>query len=158
MGISRIRSKNSRSTHYHGPRSYAHEAEMRAFVWDIPALSSQKYLHPEELPAGLAFSIDPQELISEVWVGPREKSWIPPIVEKIVARYSLNIPVKISNKLMNRRLIQSRPNLDTLALAAATMAMNTPGDRNTMLNYVRIVLSFESFISIRPERSFAVRS
>jgi hypothetical protein len=121
-------------------------------------LSSQKYLHPEELPAGLAFSIDPQELISEVWVGPREKSWIPPIVEKIVARYSLNIPVKISNKLMNRRLIQSRPNLDTLALAAATMAMNTPGDRNTMLNYVRIVLSFESFISIRPERSFAVRS
>jgi len=93
--------------------SYAHEAEMRAFVWDIPALSSQKYLHPEQLPAGLAFFIDPQELISEVWVGPREKSWIPPIVEKIVARYSLNIPVKISNKLMNRRLIQSRPNLDT---------------------------------------------
>jgi hypothetical protein len=93
--------------------SYAHEAEMRAFVWDISALNSQKYLHPEQLPAGLAFSIDPQELVSEVWVGPREKSWIPPIVEETVARYSLNIPVKVSNKLMNHRLIQSRPNLDT---------------------------------------------
>lgn len=93
--------------------SYAHEAEMRAFVWDIPALSSQKYLHPEQLPAGLAFFIDPQELISEVWVGPREKSWIPSVVKKIVARYSLNIPVKVSDKLMNRRLMQSRPNLHT---------------------------------------------
>jgi hypothetical protein len=86
---------------------------MRAFVWDIPALSSQKYLHPEQLPAGLALFIDPQELISEVWVGPREKSWIPSVVKKIVARYSLDIPVKVSDKLMNRRLIQSPPKLHT---------------------------------------------
>jgi hypothetical protein len=87
--------------------SYAHEAEMRAFVWDIGSLSN--VLVPERLPVGLAFAIDPQELISEIWIGPREKPWIQPLVERVVARYGLNIPVRFSYKLMTRRPVRPRP-------------------------------------------------
>jgi hypothetical protein len=89
--------------------SYMHEAEMRSFFWDSPSLQSGKHRHPEQLPVGLAFAIDPQELISEIWIGPREKSWIQPLVERLLARYGLKIPIRISDKLMNCRLMQSRP-------------------------------------------------
>jgi hypothetical protein len=33
--------------------SYAHEAEMRAFIWDTSPLEGDQYLHPEHLPAGV---------------------------------------------------------------------------------------------------------
>ncbi len=87
--------------------SYAHEAEMRAFIWDVASLSNVDV--PERLPVGLAFAIDPQDLISEIWIGPREKPWIQPLVERVVARYGLNIPIKASNKLMTRRPVLPRP-------------------------------------------------
>jgi hypothetical protein len=86
--------------------SYAHEAEMRAFIWDTSLLEGGQYLHPEHLPPGVNSSIDPQELISEIWIGPREKSWVQPLIEKVVARYGLTIPIKASNKLMTRRFVQ----------------------------------------------------
>lgn len=82
--------------------SYAHEAEMRAFVWDNNALQDERYLRPEELPRGLTFDIDLQHLLSAIWIGPREKLWIRPLVEKVVARYGLDVPIRASDRLMPR--------------------------------------------------------
>jgi hypothetical protein len=88
--------------------SYAHEAEMRAFLWDVAFLPEPNPASSREHPVGQMISIDPQELISEIWIGPREKSWIQPLVEKFVARYGMHFTIKASDKMSIRRQVRFR--------------------------------------------------
>jgi len=83
------------------PKWHPPPPPLTAVVWDVASLSNVQV--PERLPVGLAFAIDPQELITEIWIGPREKLWIQPLVERVVARYGLNIPIKASNRLVGPR-------------------------------------------------------
>lgn len=85
---------------------YKHEEEMRLFFWNTGAIQSEQPYSPELLPEGLAFAVDPQELTCQIWIGPKEKSSIQPLVESVVARYGLDIPIRASDKLTSRRSVQ----------------------------------------------------
>ncbi len=89
---------------------YAHEAEMRLFFWNTGGIRTEEPYRPELTPTGLTFSIDPQELITHLWIGPRETTAsIQLLVEGVVARHGLNIPITVSNKMMIRRQVHPRP-------------------------------------------------
>ena len=88
--------------------SYAHEAEMRAFLWDVAFVPKPEPGSIREHPVGQTIAIDPQELISELWIGPSEKSSIQPLVEGLVARYGLHFTIRASDKMSSRRQVQFR--------------------------------------------------
>jgi hypothetical protein len=89
--------------------SYKHEEEMRLFFWDTGAIRTEEPYRPDLIPSGLTFAIDPQELITQIWIGPREAASIQTLVEGLVVRYGLDIPVKASNKMTTRRQVHPRP-------------------------------------------------
>ena len=73
--------------------SYQHEGEVRAVLTD--SAPRQK--------VGIAVSVDIDNLISEIIVGPREKEWVAQLVEKIKKRYDLPQSVLASDRLKPRR-------------------------------------------------------
>jgi hypothetical protein len=87
--------------------SYKHESEVRAMITDFG--------HPDQTNSearkrlGIAVPIEPSALISEVVVGPREGEWVSSLVQKIIRRYDLQLPVRASNKLKTR--VWSHPSL-----------------------------------------------
>jgi len=73
--------------------SYQHEEEVRAVL--IDSAPRQK--------VGMAVSVDIDNLITEIIVGPREKEWVARLVEKIKKRYDLPQSVLASDRLKPRR-------------------------------------------------------
>jgi hypothetical protein len=97
-------------------KSYTHEAEMRAIFVDTqispPTVSDKR--KPTELdaeiermshslPSGKSVAIDPQQLITRIMVGPREKPWMADLVKKMIERYGLTTPVRNSDRLQARK-------------------------------------------------------
>lgn len=75
--------------------SYEHESEVRAMVWDCLALA-----RPNEL--GISVPFDPATFLTEVVVGPREQLWVTPLVDEVLRRYGMTLPVSTSNRLKRR--------------------------------------------------------
>ncbi|MDV3348077.1 hypothetical protein QGP82_05210 [Leptothoe sp. LEGE 181152] len=82
----------------HKRLSFAHENELRAIVW------SRENVNKPQIPAGstsLTIDIEPAELIKAIHVSPKAPTWFGQLVEQLIARYSLTIPV-IRSGLYNR--------------------------------------------------------
>jgi len=74
----------------HKRLSFAHETELRAIVW------SSENVNKTQIPEGVtAVTIDviPEELIKTVHVSPTAPKWFGQLVEHILRRYALPIPV-----------------------------------------------------------------
>lgn len=104
--------------------SYQHEAEVRAVIWDPeiinrnmsgaleaarlrPDYSNAEFdpfiLTKEDGEKVVSISFAPSRFITEVVIGPREKSWIQGLIRKILTRYGLEkIKIEVSNRLTPR--------------------------------------------------------
>jgi hypothetical protein len=76
--------------------SYEHEAEVRAIVMDHTVKGIDTKGPGKRIP------VDLETLVAEVVLGPREEEWVLELVEKIVERYGLSVPVFASNRLTPR--------------------------------------------------------
>lgn len=76
--------------------SYEHEAEVRAIIMR----DSPNWLNRREL--GIAVAVDVKRLIAEVMVGPRERSWVVRLAERVMTRYGLSQAVVASDRLKAR--------------------------------------------------------
>jgi hypothetical protein len=76
--------------------SYQHESEVRAIVLrEFKKRETKRQL-------GVRLSVDIERLIAEVMVGPREKTWVVRLVERVTKRYGLLQRVIPSNRLKPR--------------------------------------------------------
>ncbi len=87
-------------------KGYEHEAEVRLFFWDIGGLRQDGVYSPDEVAPGLTFAVDLQQLITQVWVGPREKASTRSEVGRLILEHGLTFQIKDSNLMMTRRLAQ----------------------------------------------------
>jgi len=83
----------------HKRRSFAHEKELRAII--LPAESDLTTMFKDYTTLGV--DIDPDELIKSIYVAPTAPEWFGVLLEKIVQRYKLKIPV-VRSKLYDRPL------------------------------------------------------
>jgi hypothetical protein len=77
--------------------SYQHESEVRAIIM------SDSFSSDSKRPPGVRLKTDPNRLITEVMVGPREPEWVVKLVERVMKRYGLRQRVTPSNRLKPRR-------------------------------------------------------
>jgi len=77
-------------------RSYEHEAEVRAAFWFC------KEGLFRDAATGIPLGVDLSRLVTDVVVGPREQEETAQLVEIILKRYELPIPVTVSNRLKRR--------------------------------------------------------
>jgi hypothetical protein len=88
--------------------SYQHEGEARLFVWNTAGIQAEGIYIPDEIPPGLTFGIDPQATVTQIWISPRDHPSIKPLIANLIARYGLQIPIKMSNRLTTRRQVHPR--------------------------------------------------
>ncbi len=77
-------------------QSYQHESEVRVILLGEFFKSTNRRL-------GIRLSIDPEQLVTEVVVGPREQEWVLRLVKQVMKRYGLVQSVIASDRLMRRR-------------------------------------------------------
>ena len=93
-------------------RSYEHELELRAIVWGLgvegdPPIITGHSLDPDgryvsEGPLGVEVACDPERLVTEIVIGPREQEIFHRLLGPILSRYGLTIPVCASDRLRAR--------------------------------------------------------
>jgi len=66
----------------HKRKSFEHEKELRAIV-----------LSPSDDDSGGSVSVDLKKLIERIYVAPKSSQWIFELIQKIIRRYNLEIPV-----------------------------------------------------------------
>ena len=92
--------------------SYEHEREVRAVVWGIgpqggePPIVSSSFTDEGRYvfhgPLGLEIAIEPERLIAEIMIGPREQAMLQKLLGPVLRRYNLEIPVTASDRLKPR--------------------------------------------------------
>lgn len=93
--------------------SYSHESEVRAFFMDSDVIgrATSEAVAGGDLavwnekfrsvaPAGHGLRVNLNSLVEHVWIGPREKGWVAPLVQGVLNRYGLGIPIMISDRLV----------------------------------------------------------
>lgn len=78
----------------HKRLSFSHESELRAIIWSFEDVNKT------QIPAdatSVTVDIAPEELISAVHVSPFAPSWFGQLVEQILHRYGLTVPVERSS-------------------------------------------------------------
>ena len=74
----------------HKRLSFAHEAELRAIIWSFEDVNKPQI--PEDS-TSVQIAVLPEELIKAVHVAPTAPKWFGKLVEQLLRRYSLAIPV-----------------------------------------------------------------
>lgn len=74
----------------HKRRSFAHEAELRALIWGSES-RNEHLIAPGA--TGIEVPIDPTQLIHTVHVAPTAPIWFRQLVERVLWRYGLKVPV-----------------------------------------------------------------
>lgn len=72
-------------------RSFAHEHEARAVIWD-----GESFGHDKQLPAMREVAVDLHALIKGIYVSPDAPDWFRDVVAGLVTRYGLTVPVEHS--------------------------------------------------------------
>ena len=89
-----IPESNPTLRYFHKRLSFQHEHELRAAI-DIrdPAIA----LHGHFVPGGLKLSINPDQLIDAVYIGPKSSDWFVNLVQAVCKRYALRaVPTRSS--------------------------------------------------------------
>lgn len=74
----------------HKRQSFAHENELRAIIWSSEDVNQGQIAVDA---TGVAVDIMPEELIKAVHVSPTAPRWFGSLVEKLLRRYAMSIPV-----------------------------------------------------------------
>jgi hypothetical protein len=74
----------------HKRLSFAHESELRAIIW---ALEDVNKAQIRDGATSVVVDVDPGQLIKAIHVSPHAPTWFGGLVEQLVKRYSLNVPV-----------------------------------------------------------------
>jgi hypothetical protein len=77
----------------HKRLSFAHETELRAIIWSKEDKNEPQI--PEEA-TSVQVDIVPQDLVKSVHVSPTAPTWFGQLVEQLLKRYTLTIPVERS--------------------------------------------------------------
>ncbi len=79
----------------HKRKSFEHERELRAVVWDLPIVPVEGISFDAVPPEGGIWRkpLDLHELIERVYVAPTSPAWFKELVEQVVVRYGLDKPV-----------------------------------------------------------------
>jgi hypothetical protein len=93
-------------------RSYEHEQELRAVIWGLAVESNAApmvtySLSPEGKvtlsgPPGVEIPCDPNKLVAEIKIGPREQEMFYKVLDPILRRYGITAPVTVSDRLKTR--------------------------------------------------------
>jgi hypothetical protein len=87
--------------------SYQHEAELRVIAFDEEAFNSgavsPNFLTSRSHIVGQPIPMKLIDLVTSVVVGPRERSWIQPLLVSVLGRYGLSIQVAGSDRLHRRK-------------------------------------------------------
>ncbi|MEM6645654.1 MAG: hypothetical protein AAF730_05340 [Bacteroidota bacterium] len=86
--------KNTFFPFTHKRLSFEHENELRAIISSDGGINRQ---HIQADATSVVIDINPEYLIKKIFVSPRADQWFSELVEQIVNRYSLPIPVVKSN-------------------------------------------------------------
>lgn len=78
----------------HKRLSFAHEQELRAVIWSWEGVNSTQIAKEADF---VKVDIEPAELVKSVHVSPTAPKWFGELVEQIMKRYALNVPVERSN-------------------------------------------------------------
>jgi hypothetical protein len=102
---------------------YHHEEEVRAVIWDQQIIDRNRFdahqaalsrneeplsgpyayrLRKEDGQLGIDVPFAAQRFITEVVVGPHERSWVAALVDCVLRRYGLEIKTTISDLLRSR--------------------------------------------------------
>jgi len=74
----------------HKRLSFAHEAELRAIVWSCEDVNKA---HIPEGATEVTVDVAPEELMKSVHVSPTAPRWFGELVEQVLRRYGISIPV-----------------------------------------------------------------
>ena len=74
----------------HKRLSFAHELELRAIIWSAEEINKSQI--PEDA-TSVAVEVVPEELLKSVYVSPTAPAWFGQLVEQLLRRYALPIPV-----------------------------------------------------------------
>ena len=77
-------------------KNFEHEREVRAFVTDIPDKGPDGYAIFKQTP-GDYYAIDVSVLVSEVVLAPSSVPWLEEIVQTILNRFGLDVPMRKSS-------------------------------------------------------------
>ena len=80
----------------HKRRSFAHEAEVRAIVFEAQIGPDRSSDFNAETPTGRLVAVDLNELIESIYVSPVAPDWLLDLVRRICARYELAAEVRQS--------------------------------------------------------------
>lgn len=98
-----IDSSNYFSTVLNKRASYAHENEVRAIKWTPPTNHQGIFDFDVPLHNGLVHKVDLEKLLTEICISPNSPLWFMRLVEKLTARYAINVPV-VKSQLDKRPL------------------------------------------------------
>jgi hypothetical protein len=84
-------------------QGYEHESEVRLFFWNVAGITADGIYHPDQIPQGLTFSVNPTEMIDAIWIGPRDAARTQSMVEALIAQYKLDVPIRASLKMSTKR-------------------------------------------------------
>lgn len=78
---------------FHKQKYFEHEKELRALIWKFPTTEEDKI---DELPRGFFVPVNVSSLVKEIVVCPQSDEWFNSLVEDVVKKFNLSIPVKKS--------------------------------------------------------------
>ena len=77
----------------HKRRSFAHENELRVIVWSSEAGNREQI---KKDATSVTIDVVPEELIKAIYVSPTAPKWFGQLVEQLLRRYGLSVPVERS--------------------------------------------------------------
>jgi hypothetical protein len=78
----------------HKRLSFAHEQELRVIVWSLEDVNKPQL---QEGATSISIDVRPEELVKSVHVSPVAPKWFGELVEQVLRRYGLGVPVVRSN-------------------------------------------------------------
>lgn len=84
----------------HKRSSFSHENELRAIIWSREAVNSNLI---DQEATSVEIKIKPSELIQAIHVSPNSPLWYGQLVEKLLTRYKLEVPI-VKSTLYDRPL------------------------------------------------------
>jgi hypothetical protein len=76
----------------HKRESFAHEQEVRAVIMQLP-IGDDKTIDWSKSVSGLSVPVDLRRLVKGVYLAPNTPSWVHELVESILHKYRLRVPL-----------------------------------------------------------------
>lgn len=86
-------------------KSFEYENELRAFYIDTPIEYDLEKVKARSLPNGKKISINLEVLIEKIYIAPKADTWFKNLVESILGKYEIHVPIERSTLYERRYLV-----------------------------------------------------